>query len=659
MDELKNEQATIKKEPPKLFGIGLGVGSIIIIVILIIGLVVGGVLISNYLQHRNVGIIESDPGNTKTDTNDSEISDVNTNQDNNTSPGNLNPYVTPPTPIIIPKLKITADDKSKKKGSNDPILTVTYSGFKDGDSPKSLSGKLVITRESGEKEGTYAITASGLTSTKYDINYLPGVFTIKSSGGGGGGGGDGTGETEDENIEIELPVSDWSFLEKLGGNNFETAGDFVIDDSGNIYLVGSYYENSIIGSTTLTGSGYHDVFVAKIDPNGNVLWATKASGVRYDLGQAIDIDSNGNIYVAGIFNSPTINFNNSSLSLTLSGTPSDIFIAKLDNSGNWLWAKKAGGTDLDDVSDIIVDTSSNIYITGFVRLDAIFSPLSPIPGEATDDLFVAKMNTTGDFLWVSRASGTDREFGSSIVLDNQNNVYISGSYNSSTLSFGDITIQNASDGETTQYNSFIAKLDNSGNWLWVKQATGLHSEQINDIIIDSSNNLYATGYFAGTASFDTRTISSYGCTNDTSPYPEECIQHDIFVSKIDSLGNWLWAKSAGGTEDSEHGNGLAVDNQSNLYVTGKFSGSAYFNSASLTSAQATTSDIFIAKLNSSTGSFISAEKFGGNGDDEGIFVLIGPDNKEYYLGNFVETSSFGNTNLTSSGQTDIYIGKKI
>jgi hypothetical protein len=480
-------------------------------------------------------------------------------------------------------------------------------------------------------------------------------------GGGGGGGGSGNDSIEDSNQDtiIIIPDSEWSWLKKFGGTNFETARDFKIDSSGNIYLVGSYYENSVIGEITLNGIGYHDMFVAKINPSGDVLWVTGAGGTRYTLGQTIDLDNSGNVYVAGTFNSPIINFNNSSLSLSQSGTSGDIFIAKLDNSGNWIWAKSAGGTDLDDVSDIVVDNYSNVYLTGFIKLNAAFPPLSPIPGEATEDIFIAKMNTDGDFLWVKRVSGTDKDSGSAIILDAENNIYVGGSYNSPDLSFEGITLQNTLDQESNQYNSFVAKLDNSGNWIWVKQTTGLHSEQINNLSIDNNNDLYVTGYFAGIANFDTHTIASYGCVNDTSPYPSACIQHDIFIAKIDNSGNWLWAKSAGGEEDSEHGNGLDIDNQSNINITGKFTGNSYFSNLLLTSAELTTSDIFIAKLNSNTGNWISVEKFGGTGNDEGIGIYIDSNNKEYCLGNFVATSVFGNNNLTSTGLTDIYLGKKI
>ena len=179
-------------------------------------------------------------------------------------------------------------------------------------------------------------------------------------------------------------------------------------------------------------------------------------------------------------------------------------------------------------------------------------------------------------------------------------------------------------------------------WLWVKNNIGINTNCISyGIAVDASGNSYVTGYFADSATFGSTTLTSNGVS-------------DIFVAKLDSSGNWLWAKNAGYSGCGTSGNGIAVDASGNIYVTGDFSGSATFGSITLTSNG--DSDIFIAKLDSS-GNWLGATKTGGTDTVVSYGIAVDASGNNYVTGFFYRTATFGPTTLTSSGSADIFVAK--
>ena len=125
---------------------------------------------------------------------------------------------------------------------------------------------------------------------------------------------------------------DWIWANQAGGTNDDTGYSIAVDANGNSYVTGSFFGSATFGTTTLTSSGYEDIFVAKMDNNGNWLWANKAGGTNWDYGYGIAVDANGNSYVTGYFWG---NATFGTTTLTSSGQY-DIFVAKMDSNGNWL-----------------------------------------------------------------------------------------------------------------------------------------------------------------------------------------------------------------------------------------------------------------------------------------------------------------------------------
>ena len=370
-----------------------------------------------------------------------------------------------------------------------------------------------------------------------------------------------------------------SFLwaKSAGGIDYDRGQSIAVDASGNSYVTGYFNSSSItFGSTTLTnaGSGSSDMYVVKYDGSGNVLWAKNAGGTDYDAGYSIAVDSSGNSYVTGYFNSSSITFG--STTLTNNGGY-DMCVVKYDGSGNVVWAKNAGGISSDFGYSIAVDVSGNSYVTGsFSSASITFGSTTLMNASSgSNDIYVVKYDGSGNVVWAKRAGGTGNDIGYSFAVDASGNSYATGVFKSSSITFGSTTLTNASSGSNDIY---VVKYDGSGNVVWAKSAGGTGYDFGSSITVDASGNSYATGYFASSSiTFGSTTLTRSGV-------------YDMYVVKYDGNGNVLWATSAVGVSSS-----IAVDVSGNSYATG------YFNSSRITFGSTTlmnngNSDMFVAKI---------------------------------------------------------------
>jgi ELWxxDGT repeat protein len=383
----------------------------------------------------------------------------------------------------------------------------------------------------------------------------------------------------------------------VGGNNEDVeVASVAVDSSGNTYYTGSFGDFVLFGDIPLYSSGGSDIFVAKLNSSGSWQWAIKAGSSTHDEGMGIALDSSGHAYVTGYFKG-TATFG--STSLTSSGSQ-DIFIAKLSSSGSWQWVVKAGGSSNDYGKGIAVDSSGNAYVTGIFQGTATFGSTS-LTSSGSQDIFIAKLSSSGSWQWAVKAGGsTSNDWGNSIGVDSSGNSYVTGEFGG-TMLFGSISITSSGSSEI-----FIAKLSSTGSWQWAVKAGGSSTDKGKGIAIDSSGNAYAIGSFQGTATFGSTSLTS-------SAY------NDIFVAKLSSSGSWQWVVKAGGSS-SDNGMGIAVDSSGNAYVTGYFLGTATFGNTSLTSNGG--SDAFIGQVDSS-GNWVWANNGGGTGSDEGTSIALG------------------------------------
>jgi hypothetical protein len=388
-------------------------------------------------------------------------------------------------------------------------------------------------------------------------------------------------------------------------------------------------------------------------------WAKQLGGPNFEDGRSVTVDASGNVYSAGYFQS-TADFDPGTGTFTLASFGSnDIYVSKLDATGNFLWAKQLGGTAIDEAYALTLDASGNIYITG--RFDGL-ADFDPGPGTYTllpaggssADIFVCKLDGSGNFVWAKgMGAPSNNDLGYAIKVDGSGNVYTTGEF-SGTADFdpGVGTFNIISAGSS---DAFVSKLDVSGNFVWAKNLGGSATDIGYGIAVDPSGNVHTTGYYTGTADFDPN-AGTVNLTTVSSGFV------DIFVSKLDVSGNYVWAESMGGSVN-DIGNAICLDASGNVYITGSFGTTADFDpsSGTYTLTSVGTSDAFISKLNAS-GNFVWAISFAGAGNtDEGRGITLDALGNVYSLGEFGGITDFdpgvGTYTLNTAGQNDVYISK--
>jgi hypothetical protein len=467
---------------------------------------------------------------------------------------------------------------------------------------------------------------------------------------------------------ISPGASAWSGVEisvsVFGGASNEEARAMTLDRSGNIYSTG-FFAGTVDfdpgdGIANLTSLGFNDIFILKLNSDGNFLWVKHLSGTNSEAAASIAIDKDGNVITSGNF-AGTVDFDPGSTVANLtSNGDDDVFISKLDSSGNYIWAKSFGGSGRDSGINVAVDSNGNICVTGIYTATIDFDPGAGIVnltslGEL--DVFISKFDSSGSFVWGNGRGGEGREVGQGAAFDSNGNVYSLGYFNQ-TVDFnpGDGTANLVSSGGN---DLFISKFDSAGIFLWAQRIGSNGADGGASITFDSTGNIVFTGYFTGTVDFD----PSVGVANLTS-----AVSSENFISKFDTSGNYLWAKRIGGS-GADRGVNIALDGTGNIYSTGYFNGTVDFDSsdgiANLTSAGGT--DIFISKFNSS-GNYLWAKRVGSSGADRGVNIAVDGGGNSYSSGYFSRTSGDltvstdfdpgdGVANFISTGGYDVYILK--
>lgn len=350
------------------------------------------------------------------------------------------------------------------------------------------------------------------------------------------------------------------WAKSAGGTGVDVPAEICCDHQGNIILTGEFhYERSIVfGNDTLTNTDtsgfYADVFIAKYDSLGNVLWAASPAGIEGEQSFSVATDANGNIFVTGEFHSPTIFFGSLVLTNVAYGA-GDIFIAKYDPLGNVIWAHSAGGSYQDDGSSICVDFNGDVIVTGVFSSPIISfgstSLINSFSGLAYG-IFLVKYNSAGSIIWAKSPSGWEIFPYPVLTSDISGNIYLTGGFDSPTLTFDAYQLTNHS----WNTDIFIAKYDPLGNVAWARSVGTASGEEVGAISYDFAGNIYLLGGFRdSTLTFDTITISA------------PIFSFPSFIAKYDIYGNALCASVLPGGAGM---GGLTSDNFGNAYVTGSY-----------------------------------------------------------------------------------------
>jgi hypothetical protein len=281
-------------------------------------------------------------------------------------------------------------------------------------------------------------------------------------------------------------------------------------------------------------------FVAGAQPAFH--WAKQFSSNVGGTGAAIVSDQSGYIYSTGLFRG-MMDFDPGVAAYTFTATSYDGFVTKMDNAGNFVWAKQIGGSGDQGGRDIIIGKNGNVYLTGF---------------QSAGVSFFSKITPSGNSLWTKTIAAYNIF---SIGLDSIDNIYATGTFDYTKDFDPGPGVYNLT--ARGQNDIFICKLDSNGVFQWAKQIGGNYtSEDCYAIAVDKDGSVYASGNFSGTTYFGPTTSSDSLTANGGQ---------DIFISKLNSNGNFLWNKMIGGTTNEFNYN-IALGPNNSLALTGTFSG---------------------------------------------------------------------------------------
>ncbi len=456
---------------------------------------------------------------------------------------------------------------------------------------------------------------------------------------------------------------DLQWANSSGGTQTDQAWSIHVDGAGNVLSTGVFTGtadfNPGVGVETLVSNGVYDIYIQKVDANGSLLWAKALGGsVDPDRGYSIVTDASNNVYVCGFY-SGTVDFNPGVgvFNMTANGS-TDPFVLKLNASGIFVWAKSFGNVYQDQAYSISVDLSDNIYISGFYRSTVDFDPGASVfdmtaTMDNSYDAFLLKLSSDGNFIWAKSFGGTGADLGYTTTIDSNGDVVLLGYFNG----FGDFDPGSGVSTLTTNgnYDVFIVKMEANGDFLWAKSMGGTSADYGRAISTDASGNIYSTGIFNGTADFDPSGPIVNLVSNGSA---------DVFVQKLDTNGNFIWAKSFGGSMP-DNAQSINIDPLSGLYLTGYYTGTVDFDPGvginNLTSFNNGV-DIFIEKLDTN-GNFLWVKSMGTNGSqgDLGRSITTDPAGNIYVTGNYGDTVDFdpnaGVSSLASNGLQDVFVIK--
>ena len=429
----------------------------------------------------------------------------------------------------------------------------------------------------------------------------------------------------------------------FGGIYSDNANAVATDSQGNVYIVGIFDPkvdfDPGIDSFFVTKPGYSsDIYILKLSPTRDFLWVRTFHGDALfgDAATGIAIDASDNIYITGKFGG-TVDFDPGPDSANLSANPfaEDAFVLKLNSAGDFIWVKQLGDSPSGSVTgwDILLDDTGNIFVTGTYRGKADFDPSIDSVFQTSNggsDVFMIKLDNSGDLLWVNTMGGPAFDTPSRIAIDNQGNTYVIGYFegiiNAVTNTGTEQLISNGAE------DIFIGKYDTFGNIDWVFSQGGISNDYGYDVIVDNNGNIYTVGTFKDIVDFD----PDIGINNQQTNNGERA----SFFQKLNNQKNLEWVKVNNGYSLST----VKKDNQDFFYLTGNIG-----NSNVLFSKKD-------AQGNSVMEISMSSTLFGG-----GIDLALDNSQNVYITGNFEETIDLDpgpkQISYTSLGNEDAFLMK--
>jgi len=456
-------------------------------------------------------------------------------------------------------------------------------------------------------------------------------------------------------------AQNFQWVKEFSGYDTQWGRSIVIDNNKNIYSTGRFYDTTDFNSdstvvNSLISNGYSDIYVSKLDENGNYIWAVSAGGPSYDISTGILLDTNNDLIIAGTFND-TSDFDPSSNIYNLNANGyDDIFILKLDSSGNFQWAKGFGSPNYEKCNSITIDNMNNIYMAGSFSGTVDFDPgpnTYNLTAAGNTDCFLIKFNSNGELVWAYRFGNVGLDEAISVKYMN-GNIFITGIF-CNVVDFDPSAGVFSVSAIGPIRDIFICKWDTSANFVWGKAFNGSWDEYTQFMTVDTNENVYITGCFSDTLDFDT----GPGTYNLIPLYSQ------TFICKLNFNGDLIWVRTIEVSAGSLcRGFPIFAKNDQSVYVSGNFYAATDFDPGPgtfiLTVGQGM-NDIFFLKLNPQ-GDFVWANSFTATNYTYIGNIVLDDDENLYSTGGYAGTIDFdpglNNYSLTSISNYDAFVHKQ-
>ncbi len=374
-------------------------------------------------------------------------------------------------------------------------------------------------------------------------------------------------------IFVSKHDSDGNFewVRGIGGAGFEYAVGVSFDPFGNVFVTG-VYEGTVdfdpgAGEYLLSSSGGLDIFILKLNSQGDFVWARSVGGIDYEESTDIAVTPSGKVIVLGYLYEEVDFDPGPGTYLVSSVGASDTFILTLTEAGDFESARRYGGVDLDLGMDMIIADSGEIYITGFFEGTADMDPHDLNEFNVTAEpnslaAYLLYLDANGDFANVVHTRGGNA-LARGLDVDGNGNVYITGYFDGTTNFDPDPMAGNEFEFESLMAsNAFLMKLDPTGDLSWASHIASDLPVFGYDVAVNSSGYVYSTGYFEGSADFDP-SASEFLLSQESAN------AMDAYVSVLNSDGGFVAAQAFGGINFIDT-NEIAIDDSDNIYLAAHF-----------------------------------------------------------------------------------------
>lgn len=446
------------------------------------------------------------------------------------------------------------------------------------------------------------------------------------------------------------PLSTWNWAAIVGsGTSSSARGESVaICPNGHVMVTGVFSGTATFGSTVLTSATASDIYVLCLSPPSSELigagptveWVVQVNANSGAVTPEIDVDANGNAYISGFYRGATVTFG--AFVAPASTSFNSGYVAKISADGVWQWLATAVGTSFTEITGISVGDYEIYVCFNSTSTSTMLEPGSiPISTANTNvHVNVGALDMSGTWLWGITTdtpnSGDDRAFS---ISSYGHQCYVTGSFNG-TINFGGSTLTSV--GSTDLY---VASVLQGGTWGWAKSATNT-GELIGNGIRSVESGIYVSGLFAGTATFGTHIIASDGA-------------NDVFVTKLDYAGLWLWASKGGGV-GNDYSSSVVVD-KTGAYVTGSLRNVATFGTIVYTppSGSEIIEQVYVAKISHDGTWLWLAVSTAANGDREGTSIAVNKYSTSgaVYITGFTNASTLFGENAISATAVSLIVAR--